>query len=133
MVMKRLPLGAFWGALWLLLLFSCNRLPPTLPDLPATEVISLRNKWAVISLAYLPLYEEGNLNTAVQWVARRMEVFEVMAQSLETEFLYGKEEYWYQLRHDRTEGWAFGAGLYAFPSEREAYNAAARLESGEGF
>ena len=116
-----------------LLCFSCSERPLPSPELPQTQILSLRKRWVVVSHSYLPLYESGDVKSDVVWVARRGDVFEVLDQSLKTEFLYTKEEYWYLLRHELVEGWAFGADLHSFFTQAEAQNAAYRLESGEGF
>jgi hypothetical protein len=102
-------------------------------DLPTTEILSVRKNWAVVSLSYLPLYEEPSIDAPSRWHARRGEVFEVLEQSLETEYLYSREDYWFRIGHDGAEGWAFGAGLRSYASREEALDAASRLSGGEGF
>lgn len=118
-----------------LLLLSCVEKAPPPPVLPETRVLSLRNNWGVISLPYFPLYERGSLESDVMWVARQGDIFEVLQQNLEKEFLYSTEDYWYLLRHESAgeslSGWAFGAGFQFFSTLEEARTAAAQLSSEE--
>jgi hypothetical protein len=104
-------------------------------ELPPTEVLSLRKNWAVVSQSYLPLYAEATIDSPITWNARRGEVFEVLEQSLETEYLYSRESHWFKVAHEEAEGWAFGAGLDSYASQEEARDAASRLSEtqGEGF
>lgn len=103
-------------------------------SLPETSILSVRKNWAVVTFNYLPLYSEARISSDIVWEARKGDVFEVLEQSLETEYLYSSDDYWYRISsRDGVEGWAFGAGLESYSSVEEARNAASRLDDEEGF
>lgn len=106
-----------------------------LPDiqLPPSSILSVRKNWAVVSADYLPLYSQPDVASDMTWVARQGDVYQVSEQSLESQFLYSQEDYWYMVSNEQSSGWAFGAGIRSYSSKEEALDAASRIFEGEGF
>ncbi len=126
--------GMYLGFLLLALLnTSCREEQLPELNLPPTPVLSVRKNWAVVERSYLPLYAQPGIESEILWHARQGEVFEVLEQSLETEYLYTEESYWFLVQHSDARGWAFGAGIQSYASREEAINAASWLASREEF
>ncbi len=136
----RQPLCRFCFPVWLpflifaqLAVIACGERQSLELQLPETSIISVRKNWVVVKYSYLPLYAEPTVDADIRWHARMGNVFEVMEQSLKTEFLYNEEEYWLFVSHGDVGGWVFGAGVESYSSREEALDAASRLDVGEGF
>lgn len=124
--------------LFLLILGSCSEEKIPELTLPETPVLSLRQDWAVIRFSYLPLYTRASIESEVAGLARQGDVYELLEQSLETELLYSRQDYWYKIalpdeHGEHAAAWAFAAGMEFYSSRDEALNAAGRMADTEGF
>ncbi|WP_144082918.1 hypothetical protein [Salinispira pacifica] len=122
----------------LLILGSCSEEKIPELSLPPTPVLSLRQDWAVIRFSYLPLYTEASIESEVAGLARQGDVHELLEQSLETELLYSRQDYWYKIalnddHGEHSSAWAFAAGLEFYSSRDEALNASGRMAETQGF
>jgi len=103
-------------------LFSSCREEKTISDikLPATKVLSVQSRWAVINSTHLRLREKPDTNSKAITTLWKGYILEVVSQSTVSVNLDDEEGYWYQIKYGGLQGWVFGAYLKFFDSKEEA-------------
>ena len=102
---------AFAAAALALALASCapDEGEPALV-LPPTPVLQLATRWAVVDVDILRLRDAPDALTGriLSWLPQgaRVEVLTRTADAVEVD---GQTAYWYQVNHNGTRGWMFGA------------------------
>jgi hypothetical protein len=93
-------------------------------DPPATPVLSVRARWAVISDPYVRLFEASEVSSPVRFHLREDTVVEILSKTNYQVELHGRRDFWYQVRAGDRSGWVFGSEVELYESEERARNAA---------
>jgi len=93
-------------------------------ELPATPVLSVRSKWAVVVSSHLRLRERPTIQSGAITTLWRNNVIEIISRDEVQQEVEGKLGYWYKVAYDGLQGWVFGAYLEMFDSESGARRAA---------
>jgi len=89
-------------------------------ELPPTQVLSTRSRWAVVTSTHLRLREQPSINSQAVTTLWQNNVIEIVSRNERSERVEEKRDYWYQVAYDGLQGWVFGAYLEMFESEAEA-------------
>ncbi len=95
--------------------------------LPATPVISVGSRWAVVTSNYMRMRSRPSESSDVVEGLPRGTVVEVVGSSDTRATVEGQKAYWYQLNVEGLRGWGFGAYLQVVESRARAQAVAAEL------
>lgn len=95
--------------------------------LPPTPVLTIQNRWALVTSTLLRVRSEGSDASALVTVLRRGAIIEVLSTSPREEVLEGQRGRWIEIQDQGRRGWVFGAYLQIFDSLDKARNAARQL------
>ncbi len=118
---------AVYCILLLIILPSCTREEPvTSINLPPTPILSMREKWGVITSSHLRMRSgpDAASDVVTTFWNRRDVVLEVLSQSARKLEVEGREGYWYQVSYDGLIGWVFGAYVEMYSTKEQALRAA---------
>jgi hypothetical protein len=119
------PLAALAAAA--LALGACGSRQEETIVLPATPVISVGSRWAVVTSNYLRMRARPSEAAEVVEGLPRGTVVEVVGTSDTQTTVEGQKDYWYQLNIEGLRGWGFGAYLQLVESRAQAQAVAAEL------
>ncbi len=118
---------AVYSIFLLVLAASCAKEEPvTSINLPPTPILSMREKWGVITSSHLRLRSapDAGSDVVTTFWNRRDVVLEVLSQSGRKLEVEGREGYWYQVSYDGLIGWVFGAYVEMYSTKEQALRAA---------
>ncbi len=95
--------------------------------LPATPVISVGSRWAVVTSNYMRMRARPSESAEVVEGLPRGTVVEVVGTSETQATVEGQKAYWLQLNIEGLRGWGFGAYLQVVESRARAQAIAAEL------
>ncbi len=129
--MKKLILAAV-NIMILILLFmiiGCKK-EVVLKDinLPATPVLSVKNRWGVIESSHLRLRKRATVESPAITTLWRGYVLQIVSQGSQKEIIEDNENYWYQINYDGLNGWVFGSYLKLFATKDTAERASKELK-----
>jgi len=97
-------------------------------ELPETQVLSVRSRWAVITGSHLRLRDRATTESRAITTLWRGNVLEIIARDETKVRVEGKDDYWYQVAYDGLQGWVFGAYIELYESEKKAQTASQELQ-----
>ncbi len=110
-----------------LVIGSCGARQEETIVLPATPVISVASRWAVVTSNYMRMRTRPSESAEVVEGLPRGTVVEVVGTSDTQATVEGQKAYWLQLNIEGLRGWGFGAHLQVVESRARAQAIAAEL------
>jgi hypothetical protein len=98
---------------------SCGWKPKP-PSLPATPILKIQSRWAVVTSAYARIKADPSSKAADVAYARSGSIVEVFARDMGRDSIEEEKGYWYGVRAEGTTGWMFSGYLSVYDSEVQA-------------
>jgi cytochrome b len=100
-------------------------------ELPETPIVSIRDRWGVVTGSYVRVREEPNEGAAISDYVRRGVVVEVREVIEDARNDAGAS--WLKIRGEAVDGWVVESGVSLYESRARADNAARQiLDDGDG-
>lgn len=97
-------------------------------ELPATKVLSVRSRWAVVESSHLRLRNKATTESRAITTLWKGNVVEIISRDETKVHVEGENDYWYQVAYDGLQGWVFGAYIEHYGSEQKAKSAAQKIK-----
>lgn len=89
--------------------------------LPATPVLAMSTRWAVVQVDGLRLREHPGQTGRILLSLTEGARVEVLMRRAEEMEIDGETDYWYQVNHNGIRGWTFGAFLAEVTGHAETF------------